>query len=134
MAININKGSLCTLDVRNNYFGSNDGSVYNGLELTGELTDGSIIANNTFAKGFTTHNAINIYNVMNGATVYVNNNYCETVDFARIGIIGEPSCEISFNEKVTYDNGNVQEYPTHIEYIFVKRSGRWYIADMVLHK
>lgn len=44
------------------------------------------------------------------------------------------SCEISFNEKVTYDNGNVQEYPTHIEYIFVKRSGRWYIADMVLHK
>lgn len=97
MAININKGSLCTLDVRNNYFGSNDGSVYNGLELTGELTDGSIIANNTFAKGFTTHNAINIYNVMNGATVYVNNNYCETVDFARIGIIGEPSCKISFN-------------------------------------
>ena len=103
MAINIKKGSLCALDVRNNYFGSNDGAIYNGLELTGELTDGSIIANNTFAKGFTSHNAINIYNVMDNATVYVNNNYCETVDFARIGIIGEPACTVSF-----YGNNYVQ--------------------------
>lgn len=44
------------------------------------------------------------------------------------------SCEVSFNQQVSYSNGNTQNYPTHIEYIFVKRSGKWYIADMVLLK
>lgn len=44
------------------------------------------------------------------------------------------SCEVSFDLHVSYDSGNAKDYPTHIEYIFVKRSGKWYIADMVLLK
>lgn len=44
------------------------------------------------------------------------------------------SCEVTFGLHVSYDSGNSKDYPTHIEYIFVKRSGKWYIADMVLLK
>lgn len=44
------------------------------------------------------------------------------------------SCEVSFNEKVTYDNDNTIEYPTHIQYIFVKRSDKWYVADLTIMK
>lgn len=44
------------------------------------------------------------------------------------------SCEVSFDLQVSYNSGSFKDYPTHMEYIFVKRSGKWYIADMVMLK
>ena len=44
------------------------------------------------------------------------------------------SCEVSFDLQVSYNSGSLKDYPTHMEYIFVKRSGKWYIADMVMLK
>lgn len=45
------------------------------------------------------------------------------------------SCEVSFDEKFTVlSNGNVQEYSTNIQYIFLKKNGGWYIVDVILKK
>ena len=44
------------------------------------------------------------------------------------------SCEVTFDEVVNYDNDTTKTYPTHIEYIFIKRSGKWNVADLILLK
>lgn len=93
------KADPLKLTVENCYFGTNApnsvGNIYNGLELNCALKDGSSISNNYFAAGACTHNAINIYDVEDGATIYINGNHFEYSGNAiRIGIKGEPECTI----------------------------------------
>lgn len=89
--------STVKLNIRNNYFGNCNKEIYNGFELTGKLSNGSVISNNYFASTFATHNAINIYNAEARACVYVSNNYCENDMFCRIGLIGDSSAKIYFS-------------------------------------
>jgi len=45
------------------------------------------------------------------------------------------SCEVTFDETFdSYVASNHYEFPTHLKYVFVKRSGKWYVADIVILK
>lgn len=88
------------LKINNCYFGKNeivDGNkIYNLFELNGALKDGTIIENNYFEKGCSTHNDINIYSVEEGATITIRNNTWErSANGIRLGIKGEPKCTIN---------------------------------------
>lgn len=94
--------------IENCYFGSNeavDGNkMYNLFELNCKLANGSRIANNYFTKENCTHNVINIYDVEDGATVYIEGNEFEySGNAVRLGMIGEPHC------KIVLDNNSYHE-------------------------
>lgn len=88
---NNDEGTL--IQIENCYFGTNivdeSGKTYNLMELNCKVADGSYIKNCYFAKAACTHNAINLYDVVNGATIDINDNYFElSANACRIGFIG----------------------------------------------
>lgn len=98
------------LTISDCYFGKNqaiDGkNIYNLFELNGVIEDGTVIENNYFEEGCSTHNDINIYNVEDGATITIRNNTWEkSANAIRIGIKGEPKCAINIedNRYITTD-------------------------------
>lgn len=67
-------------------------NVYNILELNCQLKDGSRICNNRFEGKSCTHNQINLYNVVDGATITIENNWCAmSANLLRIGFKGAPA-------------------------------------------
>lgn len=97
--IKVDKAAEVKLVIENCFFGANpkvdSNKLYNLLELTGKLKDGSSISSNYFAADCCTHNQINVYAVTDGATIKLNKN--EAVysgNLVRIGIQGEPVCTI----------------------------------------
>lgn len=105
------------LIIENCYFGNNKSSqvdpyeivretysYYNGFELNCRLANGSNISRNYFAKDVCTNNIINIYNVEEGANILISKNHFEFSGNAiRIGIKGEPKCNIVCSDNI-YDN------------------------------
>lgn len=94
------------LVVKNCFFGSNtvteDFKYYNAFELTQMLADGSEISNNYFEEGISSNNTICIYNVENGANIYICNNIFEYSGNAiRVGTKDDTECNI-FIENNTY--------------------------------
>lgn len=77
------------------FFGVNNDKLYNFFELYGKLADGSSISRNYFVAKCCTHNQVNIYNVMDDATINVNSNYMASI---RIGPKGAPQ-NIKINVK-----------------------------------
>ena len=83
--------------IENCYFGTNGktatGEMYNLINLHNRVANGSYIRNCYFAKEVCTHNAINIYNVEEGATIDINDNYFEYSGNAiRLGVYGSTKC------------------------------------------
>lgn len=69
--------------------------VYHVFEPNFTLADGTRIANNYFTKDCCTHNIINIYDVEDGATIYIENNTFECSRNAiRIGLKGNKKCTV----------------------------------------
>lgn len=81
--------------ISNNYFGSSNSTYYNGLEINAVLGNFSSISGNYFDPKFCSHNAINIYNVEENATINIKDNIMDSDNFLRIGIKGEPKCTIN---------------------------------------
>lgn len=72
------------------------GVVYNLLELTAELKNGSSISDNYFTKGCCSHNQINLYGADDNAVINVNGNFSEySGNMVRIGIRKEPVCTVN---------------------------------------
>ena len=95
------------LQIENCYFGTNKkvdkNEMYNLLELQAKLADGSYIKNCYFAKEVCTHNPINLYDVMDGATIDIIGNHFEcSKNAVRIGFIGDPHCTVNIIDN-TYD-------------------------------
>ena len=93
------------------FFGESIGTVgnmYNLLEPTAKLADGSSISGNYFEDGCCTHNTINIYGADENANIYVNGNHFEvSAGTIRIGVKGEPTCYVHLNNNhVDADNPN----------------------------
>lgn len=87
--------------IEDNVFGANSACTggdaadtwawYNGIEGNVKMTDGSSICRNTFATGFVTHNAVNIYNAADGATIAISgNHFGADVGHIRVGVKGTP--------------------------------------------
>ena len=110
--------------IENNYFGKNneDGEtnkVYNLMELTGKLTDGSSISNNYFEKGCSSHNDINIYEVEDGATINIKNNIWEySANGIRIGTKGDAHCTINIENNQYL--GTDTEYPEYAGLVLIQ--------------
>ena len=85
----------CVLKIEGCYFGSNptDGSnkLYNLLELQTKLANGSYIKDCYFKKEACTHNAINLYDVMDDCEILIENNHFEySANAIRVGFINAP--------------------------------------------
>lgn len=97
------------LDIEGCYFGSNDRTMYNLMELNTQLMDGSVIKDCYFAKDCCTHNAINIYAVDDNATITIENNHFEkSANASRIGIKGNKTATINYINN-TYDETDTSE-------------------------
>lgn len=96
--INLNKEAEVKLVIEKCFFGTNEKALYNLLELTGYLMDGSRISSNYFAKDCCSHIQVAIYNVKDDATVFVTNNVMSSY---RIGLMGSPKCTINI-ENIDY--------------------------------
>lgn len=102
---------LTKLIISGCFFGESVGStgqMYNLLEPTAKLADGSSFSGNYFEDGCCTHNTINIYGADDNSNIYVNGNRFEvSAGTIRIGVKGEPSCSIHLNNNhVDSDNPN----------------------------
>lgn len=95
-AFKMDEKSIAKLTITGCYF-SNSPGIYNGLELVGELIDGSTFSRNKFTESFCSHNAINIYDVCDNAHILISNNDCPAVNMLRVGIKGEPACTLTFS-------------------------------------
>lgn len=103
MGVTINASEV-KLTVEGCFFGLNGDKLYNFFEMYGKLADGSSISRNYFVWGCCSHNEVNIYNVVDGATVNVNSNYIGSI---RIGPKGAPEnvkINIKSNEYNLNDN------------------------------
>ena len=97
------------LVVENNFFGDNagtNGKMYNLIEPTAQLTNGSSISNNYFTTGCCTHNIINVYGAVDHSEININGNVVEmTAGGIRIGVKGDKTCTINVrNNKVLATN------------------------------
>ena len=98
------------LIIENNFFGSNptidSNKMYNLIEPTAQLTNGSSISNNYFTTGCCTHNIINVYGAVDHSEININGNVVEmTAGGIRIGVKGDKTCTINVrNNKVLATN------------------------------
>lgn len=88
------------LEFKNCYFGQNPkngaNKMYNLMELDVPLRDGSCFSGNYFEKGTVSHNDINIYGVVDGATLTIENNTWEySGNAVRLGMKGNPECTVN---------------------------------------
>ena len=94
------------LVIEHNFFGSNPTSgsnkMYNLIEPTAKLMNGSSVSDNYFVDDCCYHNFMNVYGCENNAIISINNNVVEmTAGGLRIGVKGEPVCTINVrNNKV----------------------------------
>ena len=103
------------LQIENCYFGSNvandTGKTYNLFELNCKLADGSYIKNNYFAKANCTHNIINLYDVMENATIDISGNYFEYSGNAiRVGFVGNATCTVNIYNNKYEETDSTPEY------------------------
>ena len=99
----------CKVIIENNFFGGNPGinggRVYNLLEMTATLTDGSRICNNWFEGDCCTHNTVNIYGAEDGANVAVNGNvFTTSAGTIRVGVKGNKTCNINMSRNTILAN------------------------------
>lgn len=104
----MDKAAKAKLIIENCFFGDNAGNekgkLYNLMELTGSLMDGSSISKNYFTKGCCTHNQINIYQADQDAVINVNNNVAMySANMCRIGLMGESKCVINMVGNAYYE-------------------------------
>lgn len=105
MPIHIKGDIPVKLTITGCYFGdrgtADDMVIYNLMELTAQLKDGSSISRNYFTSDSCTHNHINIYGAYEGATIGIMNNYFEPSEGGvRLGMKGEPTCSINIKNNV----------------------------------
>ena len=102
MAINSKPSVEMKLVVEKCFFGENPNvgtnAVYHILEGNIKAADGSSFSENYFVKGCNTHNAINFYAVVDGATIGINKNVFEYSGSAvRLGIKGAAKATFLMN-------------------------------------
>lgn len=102
MAINSKSSIEMKLVVEKCFFGENPSvgtnAVYHILEGNIKAADGSSFSENYFVKGCNTHNAINFYDVVDGATIGINKNVFEYSGSAvRLGIKGAAKATFLMN-------------------------------------
>ena len=102
MAINSKSSVEMKLVVEKCFFGENPNvgtnAVYHILEGNIKAADGSSFSENYFVKGCNTHNAINFYDVVDGATIGINKNVFEYSGSAvRLGIKGAAKATFLMN-------------------------------------
>lgn len=102
MAINSKSSVEMKLVVEKCFFGENPNvgtnAVYHILEGNIKAADGSSFSENYFVKGCNTHNAINFYDVVNGAAIGINKNVFEYSGSAvRLGIKGAAKATFLMN-------------------------------------
>lgn len=102
MAINSKSSVEMKLVVEKCFFGENPNvgtnAVYHILEGNIKAADGSSFSENYFVKGCNTHNAINFYDVVDGATIGINKNIFEYSGSAvRLGIKGAAKATFLMN-------------------------------------
>lgn len=92
------------LVIENCFFGDNpagSGKLYNLIEPTAQLANGSSISNNYFSEGCCTHNIINVYGAVDGANIAINGNVIEmTAGGIRIGIKGDKVCKVNIRNNI----------------------------------
>lgn len=108
------------------YFGTNDAvsdnKYYNGLELVQKLADGSEISNNYFEANVCSNNIINIYDVEDGANIYIRNNVFEySGNAVRVGTKGDAHCTINITNN-TY-NSTSEDIPEYAGLLLVQPYG-----------
>lgn len=97
------------LVVENNFFGDNtgtNGKMYNLIEPTAQLMNGSSISDNYFTASCCIHNFINVYGVVDNSEININGNVVEmTAGGIRVGTKGDKVCVINIrNNKVLATN------------------------------
>lgn len=101
------------VEVTNCYFGasgkSSNGVMYHIFELTCKLRDGTIFSGNYFEKDACTHNCINLYGIVDDATITIENNTWEySGNAVRIGFKGSPKGTVNMNSN-TYNTTDESE-------------------------
>lgn len=90
------------LTIEYSFFGDNigaNGKMYNLIEPTAQLTNGSSISYNYFTANCCTHNIVNVYGCENDASIKINNNVIEaTAGGIRLGIKGNKTCTVNIRD------------------------------------
>lgn len=94
------------LVVEHCYFGDSvaeGGVLYNFIEPHVVLADGSKFSHNYFTAKCCTHNTINLYGAAEQSKIDVSSNVFEmSAGTVRVGVQGEPVCEITMDDNVIY--------------------------------
>lgn len=93
------------LVVEHCFFGSNPTSngkkMYNLIEPTAKLKNGSSVSHNYFVDDCCYHNTINVYGCVENATINIDDNVFEmSAGTIRLGPKGEPKCTINMRDNV----------------------------------
>ena len=117
MAITSKASIELKLVVEKCFFGENPSidtnAIYHILEGNFKAVNGSSFSENYFVKGCNTHNAINFYDVVDGATIGINKNVFEYSGSAvRLGIKGAAKATFIMNGNtyLTTDTSNGGEW------------------------
>lgn len=110
MLISVPSANPIELVVENNIFGIQNENAYHVIDAYGKLKNDSSISGNKFLDKCCTHNIISLYEIEDGTTLRINNNYCEySANLIRIGFKGEPKGIIDIADN-TYVTTSGDEY------------------------
>lgn len=98
------------LVIKDCYFGDNPAAVYNFIEMTTKLADGSEISGNTWTAGSYGHNIINIYGADDNSEININDNiFVKSANAIRVGTRGSvQDCVINMKNN-SYDTTDSDE-------------------------
>ena len=109
------EGKTIDMQIVNNYFMASPSvsgnGIYNLFEMNGVLASGSRFSGNYFEEDAASHNDINIYDVEDGAEIFIENNVWEkSSNGIRIGVKGEPKCTIYIRNNTYYATDDDPNY------------------------
>lgn len=98
------------LKIKSCIFANMPKTIYNLIDITAKLTDGSSIIGNKFYNNCCSHNIMSLYGVDENANIHISNNYAyKSSNLIRIGFKGDPTCRVYLKNN-KYDNTDVHEW------------------------
>lgn len=98
------------LDIKNCEFNDSGNKVYNMINITAKLMNGSNISGNKFRIGCCSHNHISLYGIEDDASIRIDKNYAnKSANMVRIGFKGDPIAKVYLDGN-KYDTTELGEY------------------------
>ena len=116
--VSIEAGTVAPVNISGNKF---EGSNYHAIEFKAAVDcrvySGTVISNNYFVKGVSTHNHISMYNYEENASITISNNHFEESNNAiRLSCLENVKAELNIVGN-TYDSTDITKYPDKVAFL-----------------